>query len=411
MQFQSGKYRLLPVYSSVLLWHIGIALVMPFTSIWLRDEMGEASFLRLGIIIAVPNLIGIFGIFATGSYTDNKGHYREVLVLINVIGTAQFLLLTRITRPIQYLMIVGIGALLFPAYYTVLNSFTTQICEKNRRGTELGRLMLFASAGFFLGSLVSGRAFRIIGMEIMFVISAFLIFFAGLVVLLSPKSTHLENISGGNLSEDHPSILSIVKKKQILYILISIVILDTASGAFFTFGSIYLYERIKLTSDQIGYANALATLFGALILLKLGTYSDSKGRKPLYLFGLGIYPLFFVVISIFHQVTVVFLLWCIPLYAFLRPTLPAMISDLTNEVERSRGLSLMTVASTLSMTIGAIVGGYLADQSKLGMDVWTIIPAVIGWISLIFGYYFVNETIHENKKNNLSIGKNLHRNN
>ncbi|MHA2252704.1 MAG: MFS transporter [Candidatus Kariarchaeaceae archaeon] len=195
------------------------------------------------------------------------------------------------------------------------------------------------------------------------------------------------------MDKSTPSLLDILRKKQLTYIVISVFLLDFTSGAFFIMGSIYLYERIEMSPDFIGYANAAATLSGTLLLLKFGSFSDKIGRRPFYRFGLFVYPAFFVGLSLFHQVTVVFILWCVPLYIFLRPTLSAMTADLTEENERSRGMSLMTVANTLSMTLGAIFGGYLADTLSYEMDIWTYVPAIFGWIGVVFGIVKVKESL------------------
>ena len=132
-----------------------------------------------------------------------------------------------------------------------------------------------------------------------------------------------------------------------------------------------------MEAEMIGYANATATFFGTILLLKLGKYSDKNGRRIQYLLGLIGYPSLFVLLSIFHQTWAVFAIWSLPIYVLLRPVLPAMISDLTSENERSRGMSLITIFSTLAMSLGAMFFGYIVDVTG-NLDYWTIFPAVLG---------------------------------
>ncbi len=386
--------KLASIYVSVLFWHVGGAFVFPFTSLWLRNDIGEASFIYLGLLLSIPSIVGIIGISTISNFTDNKGHYVEMIFFINLIGTLQYLLLTQISKSYQYIIIVGIAALVFPAYYTIIQAFATNICEINERGRVTGHLMLFASLGWFLGSLGSGISYRVIGIKLMFVISAISIFLSGLIIYFGPNKKRVDGeLLISTTKVETTSLWKLFKDKQIFYLTLTIILLDFSAGAFFLFASVFLFEEINMSSDMIGYANALATFFGTLILIKLGSVSDRIGRRPIYLLGLIIYPIFFIGISFFHQVLIVFAFWSFPIYALLRPTAPAMMADLTSEKERSRGMGIITIASTLSMALGAIFGGFMADNTNLGMNVWTIFPAIFSWISVIIGFILVRETL------------------
>lgn len=380
--------RLLPVYLSVLFAHVGISLVAPFTSVWLRTDLGEPSFFILASVLALPNVISIAGIFLISHYTDKRGNFRYTILLINLVGSLQYLFLTQITQATSYLIIVGTGALVFPAYYTIIQAFATNICEKNERGKITGYLMLNASLGWFVGSAFSGNAYNGIGMNSMFIISTIVLLTSGLIILLAPSYT--PKLNDDEISEI-PSVMSILRRKQIYLLLLTIVIIDFSAGSFFVMGSIYFLERIGMQEEMIGYANALATIIGAIILRFMANYTDRRGRKKVYVLGLSLYPTLFLALSFLHNPWVVFALWGVPIYILLRPTAPAMISDLTSEVERSRGMSLVTISSTVSMTLGAIFGGYLVDVTG-NMDLWTYIPAVVGWIAVFIGFKYVKET-------------------
>jgi predicted MFS family arabinose efflux permease len=385
------------------MWHIAASFVITFTSIWLRDEVGEASFLKLAIVLGIPALIGTVGIFFISNITDRIGHYREVIVCINIIGMIQYLMLTQITRPIQYLYIVSFSALVFPSYYTIIQSFATVICDPDKRGGVTTYLILNASIGWFVGSLTSGVAFRVIGMTSMFIISSILLLISGLLVLLSPKETiRLDPSSVGHLKNPSPNkkvtSLNILLRKPINFLILTIIIIDFGSGAFFTFSSIYLYEKIKFSSDLIGYSNATATLIATVALYKIAPLTDRIGRRPFYLTGLIVYPVLFTFLSIFQAKPIVFILWSLPIYIFLRPISLTMVSDLTTEHERSRGISLVTIASSVSIALGALMGGYLADKPTLGLEIWVIVPALLGWLAPLIGFFMVGETLDFHKQ-------------
>ncbi len=376
------------VYLSVALWHVGTALAMPVMSIWLKSGLGETSFFRLALYMAFPSIISIFGIFVISHLTDKYGHFRYAILLINIIGMIEYFLLSRISYAYQYLVIVGVGALVFPAYFSIIQAFATNICSPLDRGKVTGYISLSASIGWFFGSLLSGQIYEKLGINILLRISAIIFLLSGIVILRSKKfeGSILQNNS-------NVSIIGIIKRKQIFLILLTIFLTDFSGGAFFTLGSIYLYEKIKMQPELIGYSNAVATATGTLLLLKLGKYSDKHGRKLLYVIGLICYPVVFLLLTLFHNIWVVFILWSLPFYVFLRPTAPAMISDLTEENERSRGMSLVNLTSNISIAVGAMFGGIVTDIFKF-IEIWTIFPAIIEWFAVFIGVFYVHETLN-----------------
>ena len=386
------KSGLTPVYLSVLLWHAGYSLILPFTSIWLRNDIGESSFFMLAVALSIPNLIGIIGIMALSNLTDKRGRFREIILLVNIVGTIEYMLLTQIAQVTEYMVIIGIGALVFPSYYTLIQAFATNICKENERGKVTSYLMLFASVGWFSGSIVSGPAFRIMGMNFMFIVASIAFLLTGIIILKAPK--YIPN-NKNNEMEPKASIIDIIKRKQVFLIILSAVIIDTSAGAMFLMGSIFAFEHIGLDPDSIGYSAAIATAVATILLLQLGKLSDKYGRRPQYVFGLVLYPIWYSLLYIFPDPLLFFIIWSLPVYAFLRPILPAMISDLTNEAERSRGMALVSIASTASMTVGAILLGLLVDITS-NIELWVIVPAILGWFAVIIGYFFVKES-HINK--------------
>jgi predicted MFS family arabinose efflux permease len=407
---------------------------MPFASLWLWDELQTDSFFLLGIFLSLPTLISITGIISLTILTDKIAHFRETIIIINIVGMTQYLFLSQITEAYQYLIILGIGSIIAPAYFTVVLALATNICEVEKKGRVTNNLSLYASAGWFVGSLVAGDGFDYLGMETMLFIAAVIILASGMMVIFSADSKHLGqkeqmklsiiNVDEQELVSDEKdsqssqdegskidqvrakttpfpnnridsSLWSIAKKKQIRYMLISLFIIDFSCGSFFTFGSIFLKEKANFSSQMIGYSNAGATITAVFLLSYLGPLSDRSGRRKIYRTGLAIYPIFFMLLSMFHQTTIVFILWTIPLYAFLRPTLSTIMSDLTLPHERSRGMSLVMATSAIAITLGAVVGGLIIDNSVLGLDAATIMPAIIAWLGVMVGFK-VNESLKNN---------------
>ncbi len=413
--------RLLPIYISVFVLFIGQSLVGPFMSLWLRQVIGESSFLRLGLVLSFPMVISLIGVLSISNLTDRFGYYRQAIILITFVGMAQYLVLTQINTAFEYLIVAGLGALVFPAYYTIILALATNICNPSDKGKTTNYILLFVSAGFFIGSLYAGTGYRELGMEWMLFAAAICAGISGLIILATPESPHLDKSQDTSLDTSsvtvtiNPvkfpltptemtetkqtlrkkvSIFTIVKRPRIVLILLCISILDFCAGGFFIFGTIYINERGELPYEWIGYGNGIATLLACVLLWQLGKFIDRYGRRLVFIWGLLNYPLIFIVLSFFRQPLIVFFIWCIPSYAVLRPTASAMIADLTLEHERSRGLSLLTISSNLSMTIGALYIGWAVDTYKIAIDLVTIFPAILAWFAVFVATIFVKETLN-----------------
>ncbi|MFX0210749.1 MAG: MFS transporter [Candidatus Hodarchaeota archaeon] len=404
--------RLMPIYVSTFILFIGQSFVGPFMSLWLRQVIGESSFLRLGLVLSFPMVISLIGILGISNLTDHFGYYRQAIILISLVGMAQYLVLTQINTAFEYLLVASLGALVFPAYYTIALALATNICHPSDKGKTTNYMLLFASAGFFLGSLYAGTGYEELGMEWMLLFAAILTGVSGLIIFAVPKTlkqdtsrvtvtvnpinpplAHTEMTETGIIFNKKESIFTIVKRPRIILILLCIGILDFCSGGFFIFGTIYINERGKLPYKWIGYGNGVATLLACFLLWRLGKYVDQHGRRFVFILGLLNYPLIFIVLSFFRQPLIVFLIWCLPLYAILRPTASAMIADLTLEHERSRGLSLLVISSNLSMTIGALYIGWAVDHYKIAIDLIIILPALLAWFAVFVAIIFVKETL------------------
>lgn len=382
------KLNLLLVYLSVIFWHIGGSFVLPFVSIWLSEEIGTPSLLILGLVLIVPNVIAIVGISLLSRFTDTKGYFRHVILIVNIVGMIEYLLLAQIHDVTQYFTIVGIGALIFPAYYSLIQAYATLICGEREKGKVTTNLMLYASIGWFIGSSLGGLGYKHYGMPIMFRLAAIFFLISGLAVIFSEKA-HGEIMS--NASD--VTILGILRRKSTLLILLPLAIVDITGGSFYIVGSLFLYDVVGIDTDYLGFINALATIIGTLCLIKISKVIDFKGRKPVLMIGLILTPVFFLAISLNHNPVFVMMMYLVPLYVFIRPVIPAMMSDITSVDERSRGMSLVTITTTISNLIGVILGGYIADRYEIGMNFWTWFPAILGWLATLSAYFLLDETM------------------
>jgi DHA1 family multidrug resistance protein-like MFS transporter len=157
-----------------------------------------------------------------------------------------------------------------------------------------------------------------------------------------------------------------------------------------TLSTIYYIEGVGVREDHFGYAFALSTLIAMPVLLLIGEVLDAFGRRPILRLGVFVYFSWFVLVSLTRDPVFLLILWLIPLYAILSPAITAMMADLTDLSERSRGMGLVMIITNSMLGFGAILGGITADA--FGLFVLPLIGLLFLPFSLLLALFFVTES-------------------
>ncbi|MFX0113855.1 MAG: MFS transporter [Candidatus Hodarchaeota archaeon] len=362
--------KLWPVMISVGLWHLGYSLYGPFVSLWILRDLGHPSFFILAIMISLPGMASVIGISVLSRLADRRGKLRELLCLTAFAGSFQFLCLHFFAQSTLSFLIIALPLSMFTlAFYALAIALATNICDPEKKGQVSSFLLLFASLGWSIGSFASGRAFRYLGMRTVLLIAALFLILAGLISLKSstkPISVMILHKFPANPAESSEkfSFGSLLRERQIQMLLLLASLVYFGTGAMFVLSTIYYVEGVGVLEDDFGYANAIATLIAIPVLLLIGRGMDALGRRVFLRLAVGIHLSWFVLVSLTQDPLLLLILWIIPLYAFLSPTLTAMMADLTELSQRARGMGLILTTMMLMPGLGAILGGLAAD--KLG---------------------------------------------
>ncbi|MHA2497646.1 MAG: MFS transporter, partial [Candidatus Hodarchaeales archaeon] len=342
-----------PVMLSVMLWHLGYSLYGPFVSLWILRDL-DPSYFVLAVMVSLPAMISIGGITILSRLADQTGRLRELLCVTAFAATFQFLLLSQLAdSTISFLIIVLPLSIFTLAFYTIAVALATSICPPEAKGRISSWLMIFSSFGWSLGSMVSGIAFRVLGMRTVLVIAAFFLVIAALLALLSPQKritkTSGDTVVGDSFDgKNESSYAFLLRNRQIQLLLLIASLLYFGAGGLMTLSTIYYIEGVGVREDHFGYAFALSTLIAMPVLLLIGEVLDAFGRQPILRLGVFVYFGWFVLVSLTRDPVFLLILWLIPLYAILSPAVTAMMADLTDLSERSRGMGLvMTITNSM----------------------------------------------------------------
>ncbi len=419
--------NLLPLLVAYMLDALAISSYWIFFSIWLNEEIitPEAGYqypyLMLTVVISIPAFVSIIGSSLFSSFSDKTGKRKEIMFLARILLMAQCILLIFFNdTSFQILLILAVFSV-HNVFYIMHNSLITIICHPDKRGEVSSFQMFFASLGWMIGSSVSGLIYTNLGMIGGLAFGAGFALLTGISVLFSP--TKPESIEDTIIEADQPLVTpsvavsqikppypkipasettkktknywQILSQKNILVFLVILAIVDFGSGPFNAMASVYL-GKVGLTDNYIGISNMIATFLGMIFQLFIGRMLDKKGRKPIFLVSLIGYPIIYSLIYLLSGSWIaVFIIYSYPLYALRNPSANAIMSDLTDEKERSRGMSLLSFEQSIFLNTGSFLGALIADISSKGILVLPIFPMSFSVVAVILAFFLMKET---NKK-------------
>src|SRR3990172_6781628 len=176
------------------------------------------------------------------------------------------------------------------------------------------------------------------------------------------------------------------------WVLVGATFIDRLGGALlFPFFTLYLTRKFTIGMTQVGVifgVFAIPSFIGSMIG---GALTDRIGRKSMLIFGPAMSAVsngLMGVIDVLPLFIVVTLLVGI-LSETGSPAQQALIADLLPEKQRASGFGILRVAFNLAVTIGPVIGGFLASRSYLLLF---ISDAVTSLITAAIVYFALPET-------------------
>lgn len=431
--------NLLPLLIGYSIDHVALSTYWIFFGIWLEENLiGNNEniaypYLLLAVILATPAIVSIIGTSIFSSLSDKIGRRKEIMLLSRVLLMAQYILLLFFgNSTLNVLLILGTFGLFTQMFYTMHSALLTTICHPDKRGQVSSFQVFFASLGWMIGSGVSSLIYNSFDIMGSLGFAAGFALLAGIFVMFSPAKpwnhkellqksddfsiesevsleSELQDESSSSAKEDttklriieenvptkKKSIASywqIFKRKEVLTLLVTLAIVDFGFGPFNVVNNVYL-KKVGLTDDHIAIGNVIATFLGMIILLFIGKVLDKRGRKPVFLVAIITYPILYgLMYALFSFPTAMFILYLYPLYALKVPTSNAIMSDLTVENERARGMSLIQFEQIIFANTGAFLACFVADIVPQELLIIPLFPLAFGIVAMIVAFLIMKET-------------------
>ncbi|MEA2070255.1 MAG: MFS transporter, partial [Asgard group archaeon] len=287
--------NLLPLLFSYTVDHIALSTYWIFFAIWLSEKLTD-SYMIISIVIAIPAVISVFGTAVFSSFSDKTGRRKELILFSRIALMTQYLFLIFFQNSVWIVLVILACFGLFTQIFYVMNStLLTIICHPDRRGQVSSFQSVFASAGWMIGSFISGFIYENLGIIGCLSFAAGFAILSGIIAMFSPIKPSYDKEEDKISSISNPAVefpqtdkiivaertsktsyWDIFKRPQVLTLILTLAILEFGYGPFNVITSVYLKD-IGLTDSMISINNTVATFIGMVTLLLIGKLLDQKG--------------------------------------------------------------------------------------------------------------------------------------
>lgn len=394
---REGRFLL----STIIVDFIGTGLVMPFNVVYLHEVRGF-ELARVGVLLALPALVGLLVVGPIGTLIDRIGPRFVVIGSLVVQIVAQVTLASATTelRAAVGCVLLGFsGGVIWPAIQTLIGT----IIPSHLRQRYFGVSFTLLNLGIGIGGILGGLFVDVTRPETF--VAIYLIdaatFLAPLAIFLGPLR-HVERppaVSADEVVGDgvvaQTGYRAVLRDRSLLLVLAIVFVASFVGyGQLNTGLPAFGREVGGISTQALGLAFAANT--AVIVLLQLFVLQRIEGRRRTRMLVLmsGIWAVSFLALGATGLVpgtivaAVLFGL-CAAIFGFgetfYQPTLPAMVNDLAPDHLRGRYNAVMSIAWQSASVVGPAVAGILIGH---GWNVFYIAMLVAGcalvaWLALV----------------------------
>lgn len=382
-----------------LLFHLPMSMSSPFISWYFFRLSGD--FIGSGLITSIPFIAFIFSTALFGKLSDKIGS-KNLMLFALLAQTVSFLVYYIINDAWTFFFCYIGFNLIISAFVPAYNRYVS-FQMKRDRGLVFGRLAMWASVGFFLGSVLT--AFFLMGRETdfrpLFIIAALFSIVALISSMFLEKGKD-ERFSSNARGTEKFHLRGIIKSfreslSPIIVLLILIFMIQTSSSLYLGFFAIFIEHELVEPISWVAIINAIATIIGIATTYLIGKLlSRGYPKKRILLLGLLIYFLLPALTFIFSSESiVVFSLYSIPAYSTFFVVAPVLISEITDEDKRGFSMGLYYASSYFGQATGTIAGAIFADYSGIIRYNFAI-ASIVALCALMVGKIFFSDSLEDN---------------
>lgn len=354
------------------------------------------SLAQVGIIMAIPVMIGVFTGIMWSSFSDAIGRRKPFLIQSTVL-MASFAFAVTLISSFEGFLILGVFRALFtPMAEGLIVTSLFRSSGYRGRATAFSGFAIWGSVGWATATALAGVAVWVFGIKAAFYFASMLFTVAMIVSLRVPEpggiresfpetSAHTSVLPRIVTSYFAP-IRELIKNKKMVILLLASLPLFVAMNAAERFFPIYL-DSSGASPILIGLVFMFPAILEIPVFLRVGKLSDKIGaRKPLLIFSAAVYSLLFLLFVLTSNPFLLLLIYSLLVPLAWGPLITGSSTLVSEIVPRDKwvtGQTLLTIWMwSIGGIIGSLIGGFTSDA--WGLPIMFAVASVLAAVSVIF---------------------------
>lgn len=368
---------------------LGFGVVAPAIPLFAKQFGVSAA--AAGAVVSAFALLRLVSGLGAGRLVDWLGERVGLALGIGVVAVSS--LLAGLSQSYDQLLVLrGIGGVGSAVFGVAAVSQVLRVAGKRMRG----QAMSVYRSGFLLGGIVGpafGGAVLAISLRAPFFLYAGTLTLAGVVALVflrdRPSSSYDEEASEPATEEPpapEPTLASVLRTREYQAALTTNLAVGLAVfGMRSTVVPLLIVHGLGYPAWWAGIAFLVSALVQTVLMLPIGRWTDSVGRRPMLLLGAAVSAAGLVLLGYGGSLWLVMVAMCVfgAGSAFLGTVPGALVGDVAGR-RSGTVVAVFNMASDLGAVIGPVLAGWLVDQGSYGaaFGLGAAVVAVAGLLAL-----------------------------
>lgn len=362
-------------------YYFFVGLFVPYWGIYLTSLSFSA--LQIGALLSLFQISRIFAPNFLGWIADRSGEYIKWIKISSFFGFILFIGIFWANSFLSIFLIMMAMSIFTSSTLPLAESLTLAHLKANKADSKYSHIRLWGSIGFIVAAILLGIMIDSIGEKslIYALLLTQLVIFLLAFILPTKKVIFLP--------KKKRSIWPILKKREVVVLLISCALMVSSHGLLYNFYSIFL-EQQGYSGTTIGLLWAVGVIFEIIIFLLMPRILNKFTLKAVLLISLGFAVIrFFLIGAYVDSMILLFIAQVMHAATFgsFHVASIQLIAHFFYNEHQARGQSLYnSITYGVGGAIGGLGGGYMIEYS--GMANTFMLSAILpflGFMVLILG--------------------------
>ena len=362
-------------------YYFFVGLFVPYWGIYLTSLSFSA--LQIGALLSLFQISRIFAPNFLGWIADRSGEYIKWIKISSFFGFILFIGIFWANSFLSIFLIMMAMSIFTSSTLPLAESLTLAHLKANKADSKYSYIRLWGSIGFIVAAILLGVMIDSIGEKslIYALLLTQLVIFLLAFILPTKKVIFLP--------KKKRSIWPILKKREVVVLLLSCALMVSSHGLLYNFYSIFL-EQQGYSGTTIGLLWAVGVIFEIIIFLLMPRILNKFTLKAVLLISLGFAVIrFFLIGAYVDSMILLFIAQVMHAATFgsFHVASIQLIAHFFYNEHQARGQSLYnSITYGVGGAIGGLGGGYMIEYS--GMANTFMLSAILpflGFMVLILG--------------------------